>query len=146
MKISIHTLAEKLDEKSSFQDVLTAIEDLKKYIQCWHRQDEDDIYDAIDDWGGVYFACIMKDGSRRFASGTPDEAPSGMVSTYLDFLDLPDEKDYDSDDIDMWCILPWDPNMYMSGVELDGKLIQKGLQVDDKFRKPLSNSSTTQKG
>ena len=34
----------------------------------WHKQDTDDIYDLIsEDWGVVYFICIMKELAVRAA-------------------------------------------------------------------------------
>ena len=67
----------------------------------WHKQDTDDIYDLIsEDWGVVYFICIMKDKSRVTAMGNCDEGCNGEVSVNL-FFEHDDEK-YSIDDIAWW--------------------------------------------
>ena len=67
----------------------------------WHKQDTDDIYDLIsEDWGVVYFICIMKDKSRVTAIGNCDEGCNGEVSVNL-FFEHDDEK-YSIDDIAWW--------------------------------------------
>ena len=78
---------------------------------------------------------IMKDGSYRFASLSLDEDGEGCVSRWFDFIDLPEDKEYETDDIDMWCMLPWKPGMYISGVYMDGVEIQKGPQSADQFKR-----------
>ena len=67
----------------------------------WHKQDTDDIYDLIsEDWGVIYFICIMKDKSRVTAMGNCDEGCNGEVSVNL-FFEHDDEK-YSVDDIAWW--------------------------------------------
>ena len=67
----------------------------------WHKQDTDDIYDLIsEDWGVIYFICIMKDKSRVTAMGNCDEGCNGEVSVNL-FFEHDDEK-YSIDDIAWW--------------------------------------------
>lgn len=136
MKLSISTGFDSLTDASSLEDVAKVVEKVKKYIPVWHRQDEEDIYWASDvDWEGALFACLMKDGSMRYARIDMDEAGDGSVNRYFDFVDLPEGKEYHEYDIDMWYQLPWKPNLYISGVEMDGKLIQKGPQSADQFKR-----------
>ena len=67
----------------------------------WHKQDTDDIYDLIsEDWGVIYFICIMKDKSRVTAMGNCDEGCNGEVSVNL-FFEHDGEK-YSVDDIAWW--------------------------------------------
>ena len=135
MKLNIRTLASELSPNSSIDDVRDAVKQLKSMISVWHRQDVEDINDAIDDWGGFTFACIMKDGTKKFAYGTLDEGYDGSVYKYLDIASDEQGSHYSDNDIDMWCLLPWDPNMYISGVFIDDVEIQKGPQSADQFKR-----------
>lgn len=139
MRLLIHTGIENLTDNSPLEKIKEVVDNTKKYISVWHRQDKEDIYWAHVDWDGGLFACLMKDESYRFARLDLDEDGDGCVNRYFNFIDLPENVEYETDDIDMWCMLPWNPDMYISGVELDGKEIQCGPQSADKFKKGNKN-------
>ena len=70
----------------------------------WHKQSEDDILFAIDDWVYHAFACMMKDGKLVKFSGLNDEAYYGEITTHIDCIS--DNYDYGIDDIEMWIEIP----------------------------------------
>ena len=70
----------------------------------WHKQSEDDILFAIDDWSYHTFACMMKDGKLVKFSGLNDEAYYGEITTYIDCIS--DNYDYGIDDIEMRIEIP----------------------------------------
>lgn len=66
----------------------------------WHKQSEDDIFDAVNDWSSHYFLCRMKDNSYNIALGSCDEDGDGNVTIML-YFKMDDEK-YFPDDIVYW--------------------------------------------
>lgn len=74
----------------------------------WHKQSEDDIWDAINDWGYHTFACLMKDSKLVKFSGLHDETYDGEITTHIDCIS--DNYDYDTDDIEMWIEIPKEKN------------------------------------
>ena len=69
----------------------------------WHKQSEDDILFAIDDWGYHTFACMLKDGKLVKFSGLNDEAYYGEITTHIDCIT---NGSYNINDIDMWIEIP----------------------------------------
>lgn len=69
----------------------------------WHKQTEDDIWFAIDDWGYHRFACLMKDGELKEFSGLHNETYDGEITTHIDCIT---DDNYHTDDIDMWIEIP----------------------------------------
>lgn len=69
----------------------------------WHKQSEDDIWLAIDDWRYHRFACLMKDGKLTEFSGLHDETYDGEITTHIDCIT---NDNYDTDDIEMWVEVP----------------------------------------
>ena len=74
----------------------------------WHKQSEDDILFAIDDWTYHTFACMMKDGKLVKFSGLCDETYDGEITTHIDCIS--DNYDYGIDDIEMWIEIPTTDN------------------------------------
>ena len=70
----------------------------------WHKQSQDDIWFAIDDWSYHTFACIMKNGKFAKFSGLNDETYNGELITHIDCIS--DNCDYNTDDIEMWIEIP----------------------------------------
>ena len=70
----------------------------------WHKQSEEDILFAIDDWTYRTFACMMKDGKLVKFSGLCDETYDGEITTHIDCIS--DNYDYGIDDIEMWIEIP----------------------------------------
>ena len=70
----------------------------------WHKQSEDDILFAIDDWSYHTFACMMIDGKLVKFSGLHDETYDGEITTHIDGIS--DNYDYSIDDIEMWIEIP----------------------------------------
>lgn len=70
----------------------------------WHKQSEDDILFAIDDWSYHTFACMMKDGKLVKFSGLHDETYDGEITTHIDCIS--DNYDYSIDDIETWIEIP----------------------------------------
>ena len=70
----------------------------------WHKQSEDDIWFAIDDWEYHKFACLMKDGKLVEFSGLHDETYDGEITTHIDCISF--DYDYNIDDIEMWIEIP----------------------------------------
>ena len=103
-RIEMHTKAEKLTEKSSFSEVLAAVEDVKSRIEWWHTQETDPIYnDAGTDWCGCRYLLLMLDGTYRTARSTVDESMDGWVHTYLEFFDGKETgEEVDETQIKMW--------------------------------------------
>lgn len=135
MKLYIDTGVRELPETVSRDTVKDIVSKVKSYIQVWHRQDEENIYNCPGvDWDGAEFVCRMKDGTRRFAHITLDEGMDGVVNQYFDFDDLPEGTEYKTSDIDMWCRLPWNSGLYIDGVDMDGETVQKGPQEADRFK------------
>ena len=69
----------------------------------WHKQSEDDILFAFNDWGYHTFACLMTDGKLEKFSGFQDETYDGEI---IDHIDCITNDNYDIDDIDMWIEIP----------------------------------------
>ena len=69
----------------------------------WHKQSEDDIVMAVDDFRCHIFACMMKDGKLEKFSGMLDDTYDGEVSPIIDCLTT---YNRDIDDIDMWIEIP----------------------------------------
>ena len=69
----------------------------------WHKQSEDDILFAIDDWVYHTFACIMKDGKLAEFSGLRDETYYGAITTDIYCIT---NGNYNIDNIDMWIEIP----------------------------------------
>lgn len=121
-----------LKETASLDAVKVVVDEVKRHVLTWHRQDEDDImWCETLDWEGATFACIMKDGTLRFARSDFEENMEGDQVRTFDFIGLPEDTTYTQDDIDMWYMLPWDPRVFTNGVYMDGRLIQKGPQSAD---------------
>ncbi len=66
-------------------------------ISQWHLQDDEDIYDSINDWDMHDYLLIMKDGTELKASGYADEGFTiskninfnGRVEDILFWLEIP---------------------------------------------------------
>ena len=70
-----------------------------KEADIWHLQEKEDIYDAVKDWSGQTFACVMKDGSIQKFIGCHDEDCEGHINVHIDGVN----DDYDRvDDIVKW--------------------------------------------
>ena len=69
----------------------------------WHKQSEDDILFAIDDWVYHKFACLMKDGKLAEFIGLHDETYDGTITTHIDCIT---NYNYNIGDIDMWIEIP----------------------------------------
>lgn len=84
---------------------LRAYEIIEKYKPAcfdeWHKESEENIYDAITDWSNHRFVCLMKDGTIQVFSGIQDENYNGEIVTHID-----NTNDYDTDDIVMWTEIP----------------------------------------
>ena len=74
----------------------------------WHKQSEEDILFAIDDWAYHTFACTMKDGKLVKFSGLCDETYDGEITTHIDCIS--NNYDYGIDDIEMWIEIPTTDN------------------------------------
>ncbi len=74
-------------------------------ISQWHLQDDEDIYDSINDWNSHTYLIIMKDGTETKAYGSCDEGLGGMVSTYVDL-----ENEGEVEDILYWLEIPHPPS------------------------------------
>ena len=72
----------------------------------WHKQSEDDIWDAINDWGYHVFACLMKDSKLVKFGGLLDENYNGEITPYLDPIMDSDDYDYNIHDIEMRIEIP----------------------------------------
>ena len=66
----------------------------------WHKQSEDDIWNAINDWKYYVFACLMKDSKLIKFGGLLDENYDGEITPHIDPI-MDDECDYDINDIGM---------------------------------------------
>ena len=69
-----------------------------KQYPHWNKQEENDIYFAIDDWETHKFVCIMKDSQVCTWTGIKDESADGHIETHL----VPDKEQYTIDDIVYW--------------------------------------------
>ena len=70
----------------------------------WQVQAENDIYNAVEDWGYHRFACVMNDGTIAIFTGMRDENADGEFNLHIDCLD--DCLTYDTDDIVYWIECP----------------------------------------
>lgn len=68
----------------------------------WHRQSEEDIYDAFNDWSLHEFACIMKDGTVQKFTGILDECYDGSINKHVDC----GVDGFECDDIEYWLEFP----------------------------------------
>jgi len=123
-----HKVTFKVDDlKIDNKDVKEAIEELKEELakKFWHRQKEEDIYDAIDGWDVHHFLIINKDGEHIEGFGLNDEGGDGAVYTYL----TDDEhNDIRRDDIEFWIELP--PTPLDNEIRFGDKVVQKCLYSD----------------
>lgn len=63
----------------------------------WHKQSEEDIWNAIYPWDIHFFVCIMSDGSIEMFSGICDENCDGEIRQ-----SLYTNSDATSEDIKLW--------------------------------------------
>lgn len=68
----------------------------------WHKQSDEDIYDAFDDWSFHKFACIMKDGTVQRFTGNLCECDDGSINKHVDCT----VDDFGCDDIEYWIEFP----------------------------------------
>ena len=68
----------------------------------WHRQSDEDIYDAFNDWSLHEFACIMKDGTVQKFTGILDECYDGSINKHVDC----GVDGFECDDIEYWLEFP----------------------------------------
>lgn len=78
-------------------------------ITTWHLQEKDDIYNAVNDWSGHNFICLMNDGTIQRFSGILDECYDGSINVHIDSLN--DEYDNAIDNIIFWIELPKSSNI-----------------------------------
>ena len=64
----------------------------------WHIQEEDDIYDAVNDWTYYTFICLMKDKTIQEFSGILAECDDGTINRHVDSIN----DNYSVDDIMFW--------------------------------------------
>ena len=100
-----------------------SIEELKDDLAntYWHRQKDEDIFDAIQGWDIHNFLILTPDGKYIKATGIRDEAGDGSISTYLTNSDT--DEDIWRKDVEFWIKLP--PNPVYTEVKFGDKLIQK---------------------
>jgi hypothetical protein len=75
-----------------------------KEVDFWHKQSEEDIDDAINDWRVYSFLCIMKDGTTQKFTAVMGESYDGSINTHLDCVD--DNYDWEYEDIIYWIEIP----------------------------------------
>ena len=68
----------------------------------WQNDVDNDIYNAVNDWGGHRFISVMKDNTIQYWSGGLDENYNGEISQCL----YCENDEYDSDDIVFWIEVP----------------------------------------
>lgn len=94
-----------------------AVKDILERYQCleekpesilkehtWHKQSEDDISNAVDDWDFHRFACITKGGHLLEFSGICDEHSDGFIEKHIDC----DNDGFSYSDIEYWMEFPND--------------------------------------
>ena len=74
-----------------------------KEINTWHLQKNEDIYDAVKDWGLHSFICLMDDGSIQKFTGILCECADGSINTHIDAFD----DKYNTDNIIFWIETPF---------------------------------------
>ena len=74
----------------------------EKQYPHWNKQEENDLYFAIDDWELHKFVCIMKNSQVCTWNGIKDESANGYIKTHL----VPDKTQYTIDDIVYWTEIP----------------------------------------
>lgn len=85
--------------RQAIEETLMEIVEWKdKQYPHWNKQEENDIYFAIDDWELHNFVCIMKDSQVCTWTGIKDESADGHIETHL----VPDKEQYTIDDIVYW--------------------------------------------
>lgn len=70
----------------------------------WQVEEEHSIYDAVKDWCGSRFICLMKDNTIQIFSGYMDENYDGETNVHVDCIS--DDNHDDVDDILMWIEVP----------------------------------------
>lgn len=70
----------------------------------WQVEEDNSIYNAVKDWCGSRFICLMKDNTIQIFIGFMDEAYDGEINVHVDCIS--DDNHDDVDDILMWIEVP----------------------------------------